>query len=156
MKFLSVIALLYLAVVNPAEAQKTITYACRYIDTVGFVSKDGNWTPTNFQVKKPFFLYAHDGTLQHPKKAIPTLEDPWPLLLYCQQPKETYVGRSEKGEPVQETTQVCGTGFSQLIFNFDSLEGVLTTTYGGIVPPGRQASQPIYMSPFACEQIPQP
>lgn len=156
MKFALAIALLYLAAVNPAEAQKTITYACRYVDTVGFISKDGNWTPTSFEVRKPFFLYAHDGTLQHPQKSIPSLEDPWTLLLYCQQPKETYVGQSDKGEQIYETVQVCGQDFSHLTFNFDSLEGVITNTYGGVASPGRQASQPIYMSPFACEQVPQP
>ena len=156
MKSILVFALTYVAVISSAVAQTTTTYACRYVGSVGFISKDGNWAPTTFELGKPFFLYAHDGTLQHPEKSIPSLEEPWPLLLNCQEPRENYLGWTAKGEAITETFQACGKDVSHLTFNFVTLEGVLTNTYGGIAPRGSKTRQPIYMAPFVCERMPQP
>jgi hypothetical protein len=42
---------------------QTTTYACQFVDSNGFIWKNGKWSRIGFNIDKPFFLKYQDGLL---------------------------------------------------------------------------------------------
>ena len=144
-----------LSVITGPALAETVTYACQYNGAVGFVWSEDRWVTQEFTPPKPFFLFAKDGSLKPEDGGIPSLEYPWPYLPFCSEPEELMT--SPDMEP--QTGQACSTIGGSFNFNFDSLSGVQTRTWGAVMPPGPDEvpleETVIATMPFSCEIVPQ-
>ena len=144
-----------LSVATGSAMAEAITYACQYNGAVGFVWSEDRWETQELTPPKPFFLFAKDGSLKPENGGIPSLDNPWPYLPFCSEPEKL----SAPPDVEPQTGQTCNTIGGSFNFNFDSLSGVQTWTWGAVMPPGPDEIPPeeavIGILPFSCEIVPQ-